>query len=179
MARRKPNKLQIVVSSVDEAQETMRKIAEHELAIETEENVADEAIAAARLKCQEDCASHLVAIKALSLGLEAFAKANKETLFSATKKSIETLFGSYGFRKSTSIKAVKGKKLADVLAAVQKLKMRKAMHVKKTLNKEYLRTLDAEALTKINARLKSEDTFWYEVDKTKVDIDATLSEGGA
>lgn len=179
MARRKPNKLQIVVNSIEEAEDVLRRLAEHELAIEVEEAVADEAIAQAKQKCKEACASHLGAIKALSLGLEAFAKANREQLFSPKKKSIETLFGTFGFRKSTSIVAVKGKKIADILAAVQKLKMRDALHIKETLNKDHLHTLDDASLTRINARRKIDDKFWYEVDKTKVDVDAAVSGGEA
>ena len=67
--------------------------------------------------------------------LSAYATHNRETLFKK-RKSIDTLHGVFGFRKSTALKTLTGQTWTTVLEKLQSLGKKDAITVKETVNKE-------------------------------------------
>ena len=111
--RKKSAVLSQVVSTPEEAENAMKVIANAEIAIQQVEAAMNYRIATAKEAAETKSAPHKTEIKELTKALESYAKQNKEELFKK-KKTVKTLFGVFGFRKSTKIAAVKGKKIADI-----------------------------------------------------------------
>jgi phage host-nuclease inhibitor protein Gam len=94
--------------------------------------------------------------------ISAYAKGNKKSLFKDAR-SVKLTFGSFGFRKSTSI-SIKD----TTLALLKKLKMDGFILVKETPNKEALATLADKELAKVDAARKEKENFFCEPDMEEV-----------
>jgi phage host-nuclease inhibitor protein Gam len=76
----------------------------------------------------------------LSAALGAYAEYNRDDLFK-DKKTVELTFGSFGFRKSTSISVRK-----TTLELLKKLRMDRFIRIKEEPDKEALAELEDDAL---------------------------------
>jgi phage host-nuclease inhibitor protein Gam len=94
--------------------------------------------------------------------LSAFAAYNKDALFK-DKKSVQLSFGSFGYRKSTSISVKK-----TTLELLKKLKLGKYVRVEESPNKEAMAGLDDETLAQVDSVRKVKDDFYCEADKEEV-----------
>lgn len=160
MARKKPTIQGI--ADLEQANAALAEIAAIQRELGLIEAEMNEIIDKAKAEAEAAKAPHAARLKELEAGLAAYALYNKGTLF-ATKKSVETAHGVLGFRQSTSIVAVKGLKLADVLAKVQELGLTEAVRVKTELDREAMRGWPDSRLTAVGAQRKVEDAFYYEV----------------
>jgi phage host-nuclease inhibitor protein Gam len=91
-----------------------------------------------------------------------YAKSNKKSLFKDAR-SVKLAFGSFGFRKSTSI-SIKD----TTLALLKKWKMPSLITVKETPNKEALALQDDKFLAKVDAVRKEKENFFCEPDMEEV-----------
>jgi phage host-nuclease inhibitor protein Gam len=98
----------------------------------------------------------------LSAALGAYSEYNKAELFQ-NRKSVDLAFGSFGYRKSTSISVKK-----TTLELLRKLKLGKYIRVKEEPDKEAMGALDDETLAQVDAVRKVKDDFFCEANKEEV-----------
>ena len=97
-----------------------------------------------------------------SARLGAYASYNKEELFK-DRKSVQLSFGSFGYRKSTSISIKK-----STIELLKKLKLDKYIRVKEEADKDAMSDLDDETLAQVDAVRKVKDDFFCEADKEEI-----------
>jgi phage host-nuclease inhibitor protein Gam len=168
MAKRKRVDIEII-KSLDEAKTALAEIAgltREKSVIEAEMNaVIDNVKAAGESKARP----LLERIKELEEGLAAFAEVNKEALFEK-KKTVDLVFGCFGFRRSTEIKPLPKTTMAQVLERLKDAgkRAKAALRVTTTVNKEELRTWTDAELLEVGARRVTTDKFWYEIADTEL-----------
>ena len=94
--------------------------------------------------------------------LSAYASYNKAELFK-DRKSVQLSFGSFGYRKSTSISVKK-----TTLELLKKLKLAKYIRVKEEVDKEVMAELDDDTLAQVDSVRKIKDDFFCEADKEEI-----------
>ena len=98
----------------------------------------------------------------LAASLGTYADYNRDDLFK-DRKSVDLSFGSFGYRKSTSISVKK-----TTLELLKKLKMDKYIRVKEEADKEAMAALEDEELARVDAVRKIKDDFFCEANKEEV-----------
>ncbi len=108
-------------------------------------------------------------IKALELGLASFAELKREELFSQ-KRTVDLVFGWFGFRKSTELQTFPKTTWAMVLGRLKETgkKAASAIRVKESVNREELHTWSDAELSEIGVQRVSSDRFWYEIADTEI-----------
>ena len=81
-------------------------------------------------------------------------------------KSRSLVFGKVGYRKSSRV--IVPKALEAVLVNLRRKQMDKCISVKETINKDVLKTYPEEDILAVGCSLKTEDTFYYEIDENAV-----------
>ncbi len=164
MARRKSINV-FPIKSTKDADEALAEVAEVQrtlVKIEADMNQQiDQIKADARLKAE----FLETKLAGLENGLQAFAEYNKSELFTK-QKSLSLMHGSFGFRKSTSLKPAPKNTWAMVLGLLKEKGFPSAVRVKESCNKEVLAEWDDDRLAIVNVRRVSTDQFWYEVDES-------------
>jgi len=94
--------------------------------------------------------------------LGAYAEYNRDDLFK-DKKSVQLSFGSFGYRKSTSISVKK-----TTLELLRKLKLDKYIRIKEEPDKEAMANLDDDTLAQVDSVRKVKDDFFCEADKEEI-----------
>ena len=102
--------------------------------------------------------------KELENALCTFATLNKDQLFSV-RKSIDTPYGPYGFRKSTKLKTLPRLKMADVLNRLQELDIKEAVKVKHSVDKEAMRDWPDSRLETVGMMRVINDEFYVDITK--------------
>lgn len=95
--------------------------------------------------------------------IKEFSEAHKDGLDG--KKSRELNFGQIGFRQSTKII------LRNVKAIIMALKakgMEDCIKVSESVSKEALKKYDEASVEAVGAKIKTDDVFWYEVNRDKL-----------
>ena len=162
--RQRPESDFVTISTVDEANDALREIAIRKIELARIDADAQESIDIIKEGAVKSAKSYKSEILQLEKGIVAFAKTGKNELF-RKKKSVECTFGSFGFRKSTSIY------IRSHQVTVGKLKgfgRNEAITVKEVANKEVLGTFSDEELAEVNAQRKVKDDFWYEINEERI-----------
>jgi phage host-nuclease inhibitor protein Gam len=163
MARLKPQVGKI--NTLDEANLVLKEIGILEKELEAIDNEAHKQIALIK----EDAAKKGQGIRKRITDdaalLNVFADYNKAELFK-DRKSVQLSFGSFGYRKSTSISVKK-----TTLELLKKLKLDKYIRVKEEPNKEEMANLDDDTLAQVDSVRKVKDDFFCEADKEEVNKD--------
>ena len=160
MARLKPKVEKI--DTLDQANMILKEIGllERELeAIDSESHKQIAEIKADAAKQGEDIRKRIVYDSAL---LGAFAEYNRAELFK-DKKSVQLSFGTFGYRKSTSISVKK-----TTLELLKKLNLVKCILTREEPSKEAMADLDDETLAQVDAVRKVKDDFFCEADKEEI-----------
>lgn len=140
----------------------MLKIRDIKAEIEQKELEAQEKINDIKEKVAKKVKPLLAKIEPLENGILAFAEYNKDELFTK-KRTVDLTFGQIGYRKSSKISIKK-----TTLKLLKKFKLRKAIRVKQTVDKEAMKNWSDIKLKKVNAKRVTEDSFWYEINKEKI-----------
>ncbi|MCL1813411.1 MAG: host-nuclease inhibitor Gam family protein [Treponema sp.] len=160
MARLKPQVGKI--NTLDEANMVLKEIGLLEKELECIDGDAHKLIA----DIKEDAAKKGQAIRNRiaddSALIGAYAKYNQAELFK-DRKSVQLSFGSFGFRKSTSISVKK-----TTLELLKKLKLTKCIRIKEEVDKEAMSILDDETLAQVDSVRKVKDDFFCEADKEEI-----------
>jgi phage host-nuclease inhibitor protein Gam len=160
MARLKPQVGKI--NNLDDANLVLKEIGllEKELdGIDTEAHKLIADIKADAVKKGETIRKRIADDSAL---LGAYAEYNRDDLFK-DRKSIALSFGSFGYRKSTSISVKK-----TTLELLKKLKLDKYIRLKEEADKDAMAALDDETLVQVDAVRKVKDDFFCEADKEEI-----------
>jgi phage host-nuclease inhibitor protein Gam len=160
MARYKPSVGKI--KTLEDANLARKEIGllEHELqAIDGEANKQIAKIKAEGAKQGEGIRKRIVDLTAL---LGAFAEYNRAELFK-DRKSLDLVFGSFGYRKSTAISVKK-----TTLELLRKLGLAKYLRIQEEPDKEALAELDDETLAQVDAVRKIKDAFFCEANSEEV-----------
>lgn len=104
-------------------------------------------------------------ISELTGKIQVYAAYNKDDLFK-DKKSVDLTFGTFGYRKSTSISVKK-----TTVTLLEKLKLVKFIRVEKQPDKEAMKEMDDEALAQVDAVRKVKDDFFCESNREEVNKD--------
>lgn len=161
MPRVKPDRV-TPVASVDEADKALARIAEINRNLAT----IDAALNAKLDECKTNAAALAAGLQdelaQLTNGLEAFGESNRADLF-PKQKTLELPHGFMGFRLSSSISI--SKKTMELLQAARKTV---AIIVKKSVDKDVLKTWSDADLAEFKAKRVTEDKFWFEVKDEEV-----------
>jgi phage host-nuclease inhibitor protein Gam len=160
MARLKPQVGKI--ENLDEANMVLKEIGILEKELEGIDAEAHKLIA----EIKEDAAKKGQALRKRVVDnsdrLSAYASYNKDELFK-DRKSVQLSFGSFGYRKSTSISVKK-----TTLELLRKLKLTKYIRVKEEVDKETMSDLDDDTLAQVDSVRKVKDDFFCEADKEEI-----------
>lgn len=102
--------------------------------------------------------------KGLELAVKDFCDSNRAEF--AKVKTRQLTFGSVGYRLSTRVVI---KSMADTLATLKALGLQKCIRVKEEADKEAMKELSTETLAEVDAGLKTDNTFGYEIDRAKIE----------
>ncbi len=164
MARKKVADSEVTLSSWEEVDETLKIIAEHEIALKNIEGEMNKEINEVKEKAVAKSEIHHDAIKVLEKRLKNFVSSHKSELDGKTKK---LSFGQTGFRSSTAVSIPRGK--SDVIIdTLKKKNMVDCINTKESINKEVLKKYDEKIIINIGASLKKKDEFWYECEYAQV-----------
>ena len=160
MARLKPNVGKI--KTIEDANLALKEIGllEHELAAvdaEADKQIAE--IKAQSAKQGEGIRKRIVDLSAL---LGAYAEYNRGELFK-DRKTVDLSFGSFGYRKSTSISVKK-----TTLGLLKKLNLDKYIRIKEEPDKDAMGGMDDETLAQVDAVRKIKDVFFCEANREEV-----------
>ena len=160
MARLKPQVGKI--ETLDEANLVLKEIGILEREIEAIDSEAHKLIAGIKEEAAKKGKNIRQRIVDNSALLGAYAEYNRSELF-RDKKSIQLSFGSFGYRKSTSISIKK-----TTLELLKKLKLFDYILTKEEASKEAMANLDDETLHHVDAVRKIKDDFFCEADKEEI-----------
>jgi len=154
--RIKPQVTTKKIESVDQVNNVIKEIGLLMIAVDTIQNEVTEKVN----KIKDDGLARITPLKTqideLSESIGIYAQYNRNELFES-KKSIELTFGTFGFRKSTSIHTK-----MTTLDKLKELGMDKYIRVTESPNKEVMSDLTDEELLKVDANRKVVDDFFVE-----------------
>lgn len=154
--------------SWDEVNLSLAEIGEHQREIEAVEADMQKDIDDAKLAAEMAARPHQEAIKRLEASMMDYVDAHREEM--EGKKTKVLNFGSTGFRKSSKVMLPRAKGLLQEL--IDKLKARKMTDCIITqpdkIDKDALKKYPADELVALGVGLDVQDTFWYEVDREKL-----------
>lgn len=160
MARLKPQVGKI--NTLDEANMVLKEIGLLERELESIDSEAHKEIAEIKSDAAKKGESLRKRIADDSALLGAYAEYNRTELFK-DRKSVQLSFGSFGYRKSTSISIKK-----TTLELLKKLKLDRFIRVKEEPDKEAMADMDEDTLHQVDAVRKVKDDFFCEADKEEI-----------
>ncbi len=165
MARRKPKQQLPALNNWDEVDLAIKKIAEHERAVEAIVSDMNAAIDAAKAKAKIASDPENAQIAAVSRQIEDFAEAHRAEL--KGKKSLRLVFGQIGWRKSTSVTLPKDEesysKLVELLRRVGWHDC--VIQPPPTISKDMIKAHDFAEAMKLGIAVKIKDDFWVETER--------------
>lgn len=162
MGRRKPVPA-VLVNSLDDADKVLEELAALERQASAITNTMNETIDSAKAKAADEMAVVAARKKLLEAALASYATMNKAELFKV-KKSVELNFGILSFRLSSKVvPAGKSVNWGMILDKIKDHKFTEAISIKESVNKEVLAKWDDKKLEKVGAKIKTEDTFGYDL----------------
>jgi phage host-nuclease inhibitor protein Gam len=150
------------INSLEDANLVLKEIGLLERELESIDAEAHKQIAdikAAAVKKGEALRGRIVDNAAL---LGAYAEYNRSDLFK-DRKSVDLVFGSFGYRKSTSISVKK-----TTLELLKKLKLDKYIRLKEEPDKVAMAAMTDEELVQVDAVRKVKDDFFCEANKDEI-----------
>ncbi|MBF0415622.1 MAG: host-nuclease inhibitor Gam family protein [Magnetococcales bacterium] len=160
-------KATVSIQNLEQADAVLAEIGEVQRQIDTIETRMNDAIDEIKEGASLQAQPLKERLERLSEGLAAFGDYQKEGFFK-DRRTIQLTFGTLGFRKSSEIRAVVGKKLADVLDALKTHKFFEAIKKTEKVNKDVLRDWTDDRLALVHAAREEKDTFWYEIKEAEV-----------
>lgn len=164
MAKRYKTQVRLL-SDLDQVNLALREIGRRERELERLDNSYQEQIDALSAKTDAQGREARERILELSAQISAYAEHNRTELF-RTSKSVELLFGVFGYRKSTKISVKK-----TTVALLKKLGVVSCIRVKEEADKKALAALDDATLAQVDAARKVKDQFFCEPNREEINKD--------
>ncbi len=166
MARSKPNNL-YPVRNLEEANQVLAELGQLKREIAEINAKMNDEIDRIKADAQALAAPLDSRMEALENGLLAFARYNKEELFTKAR-SKELVYGSIGYRRSHDLATMPKITWKQVLGKLEELGFEEGIRIRRDPNKETLRTWTEERLALIGCLIREKDTFWYEINEQEV-----------
>jgi len=151
------------LSSWSDVDETLKEIGRLDLELEGMEAEYNRKIT----NLKEELANQAQPIQERKAFLERlvkeFAESHKDGLDG--KKSRELNFGRIGFRQSTKVIL---RNVKAIIAALKARGMTDCIVQKEEVSKDTLKKYDPATIEAVGAKLKTDDVFWYEVNRDKL-----------
>lgn len=157
-------KVEPVFKEWNQVDEALKQISKIEQTLKINEVKLNQDIDSIKTKVQADARPLIEEKERLEKNIKEFTEANIEEF--KDKKSKDFSFGQVGFRKTTTIIT---RNVNAILEALKNNRMNSCITVKESINKEELDKYDDAALTKIGAKRKSEDKFFYKIDEERIE----------
>lgn len=155
------------ITDLDGANRTLAAIASVERQIRDIELNLNARIDAAKAEAGRLAAPLTAELKTLEAALRAYSEYHKPTLF-ASRRSIELLYGSFGFRQSTELKTKPKTTWAMVLEAIRGLGRDSAIRRTESCNREAMEAWTDQELDEVGVTRTLQDRFWYEAKREEV-----------
>lgn len=160
MARKRIVRDVVELHSWTDVDANLKEIATHELQINEIEGELNSQINELKEKAQARVNVHKERIEELEKPIEKFVVKNKLEL---DGKSKTLTFGTTGFRKSTSVTVPRGDSQKEaMLQSLKAFGMTDCIKIEESINKDVLKKYPEADIVKVGAKLKTQDTFWYE-----------------
>ncbi len=159
-----------VIKSWEEADLFLRQVGELDIEIERKEGQANLKINEIKEKLAADLNGKLAKMARLEADLEEFLNAHKSELGEAKSRKLN--FGSLGFRSSPSkLKPASKMTWEKVVQKIQELKLLQYLRFPDPEpDKEKIKNeADMKIMKDIGVRICSEENFWYEADREKIE----------
>lgn len=155
---------QFELESWTEADLSLKKVAECQLALDTIEAEMNMKINDAKAEAKKLAEPLQLVIEDQKKLIQDYVEGHKAEL---DGKSKQLTFGRVGFRQSTSV-TVPTKKIPRIIENLRKFGMENCIKVTESVNKDILATYESKDIVKIGASVKTVDRFFCEPDKEKV-----------
>ena len=165
------NKRKCTLKSLSDCNEALRDLGRLDILIETTQARCDRKILDAK-SLAEQTASPLVSKKReLEADLELYYSQGVDELEADGKKTVEFIVGRMGRRLSHELKPLTKMRWCNVLALLISAGQRQFVRTREDVDKEALRGagLSKQRLFELGVRLREKQTWWYEVDRTKLE----------
>ena len=103
----------------------------------------------------------------LKILIEGYAQEHKTELITDDKRSFELPSATIGWRKSCAVR-LPNAKMAEIIAAIEKMGRLEAVTVKKTANKDIRNTWSTEALAEIGVKKEESDDLYIKVNEASL-----------
>lgn len=155
--------------SWDDVDVCLADIGECQRGIEAVEAKMQEAIDSAKLAAGMEAAPYQERIKRLELDIKRFVDAHSTDLDG--KKTKQLTFGQTGYRRSTKVMLPKAAaKIGEIVRNLRAKGMDNCIVPQpEKVNREALKKYTPEQIREVGAGIVVKDTFWYEVDREKLD----------
>jgi phage host-nuclease inhibitor protein Gam len=150
------------IKNLDQADEVLKEIGLLERELESIDKAAHQQIAEIKSGAAKKGENIRKRITDDAKLLCTYAAYNKDVLF-RDKRSVQLSFGSFGYRKSTSIKIKE-----TTLKLLKKLKLDRYIRVKEEPDKEAMASMDDDALAQVDSVREVNDDFFYKADKGEI-----------
>lgn len=161
-----------VVETLEQANVMLAEIAERQRSIDLINAGLNEKIDGLKKQAEAECSPLVQEVEEREQALARFAEAHKDSLFKKPK-SRELSFGELGFRSSTSTVLLNRQwTWAKVLETLKQKRLGKFIRTKHEVDKEGVRVLSDKRLEGVGLKVKSEDTFFYEIKEETVGDEA-------
>lgn len=159
-----------VITTLEEADDFLRKIAAEKRQLAVLELGLKEQVDDLKKKYAADCEPILQNIAVMEQTLVRFTESKKTELF-GKKRSIGLTFGTLGFRASSTLKTLKKFTWEQVLGLLKSTdddSLSACIRVKQEVDKDALRQLPQEKLAEVGCRLEQTDAFYYELNEVEI-----------
>ena len=163
--RTKPDAM--VISTPKQAVDAMKELKAVNREIAVINLTLDGEIDAAKKKAATISAPFIDRVNQLSTALINYGHHNKADIFKK-KRSVETPFGEFGFRKSTVLQCLPKFKLAIVLEKLRDFGFTEAIKTKESVDKEAMREWPEERLASVGMKRVEKDTFYIELNQEEI-----------
>lgn len=150
------------LKSWDDVDLTLKEIAECTNTISGIEADMNKQLDDVKLASQMKAQEYHDRISELERDLKAFVEMSRGEIQGKTKI---LNFGRTGFRFSTKVVI---KKVETVLANLKAMDMKDCIIIKESIDKDALKKYPDDKIYGCGASLKKDDTFWYEIDREKL-----------
>ena len=147
----------------DDVNAALREVGEIDLQIEALEADCNRKIADAKAELEVQAQALLERKDTIGRLMKEFAEARRADF--SGKKSLPLTFGQVGFRQSTKIIL---RNVKAIIEALKRKKMLDCVIIEEKVSKDALGGYDDATLSSVGAKRQTEDVFWYEVDRERV-----------
>ena len=161
------------LATLDECNDALRQVGLLELDLECVKTWCDEQVLVAKKEATERAKKTIAKRDALVIQLELYYERHKQDLEAGGKKTVVLTYGKMGRRLSTSLKTASRQTWKKVLEKVQAAYADgRFVRTKEEVDKDAVRkaNLTSPELSKLGLRLDSEHAWWYEIDRSKLEV---------